>query len=154
MDVIKREIPGWMFCLFGTVGLAGRLAGSAGIADIAWVGSNIREAGSVGYLAVWPELAAIAGSAAVGVLLLIISRAARGAVGEGDGWFFVVSGLYISWKINLGLLCYGLILSSMYGILLTVWGTVKGISVRKKKIPFLPFVSMAGILMHVCQMWQ
>ncbi len=135
MDLIKREIPGWMFWIFGIAGAIGRISGSTG------------------KMAAWPGLTAIDGSVAVGILLLVISRAARGAVGEGDGWFFVVSGLYVSWTVNLGLLCYGLVLSSIYGILLTVWGTVKGISVRKKKIPFLPFVSMAGIFMHVCQMW-
>ena len=169
MDLAKREIPGWVFWVFGIVGVVGRIwmisnsgmavwpemavaSGSAGEMAV-WPGMAA-VSGSAGELALWRELAALAGSVAVGVLLLVISSTARGAVGEGDGWFFIVSGLYVSWKINLGLLCYGLIFSSLYGILLTVRGTVKGISVRKKKIPFLPFVSMAGIFMHVCRMWQ
>ena len=33
-----------------------------------------------------------------GAMLLLFSRITAGEIGEGDGWFFVVSGLFLSWR--------------------------------------------------------
>lgn len=146
MDLIKREIPGWMFWGFGFIGVAGRAA------DM--IRGDWAAAAFDGWARIANGTAGVAGSIAVGIVLLILSRAVQGAVGEGDGWFFVVTGLYVSWNVNLGLLCYGLMLCCIYGIILTALGAIKGESVRKKKIPFLPFVSIAGVLMYMSHMWQ
>lgn len=139
VDIIRREIPGWMFLAGGIAGVAGRVA------------SNM--AGMTGGVTIWQIAGGIAASMAVGIVLLAISYIVSGAIGAGDGWFFAVTGLYVPWNVNLGLLFYGLILCCIYGSILTVWGAVKGISVRKKKIPFLPFVAAAGILMYTSHMW-
>ena len=43
----------------------------------------------------------VVSSASVGGLLLLLSKWTEGGIGEGDGWFFVVSGCYIDWQDNL-----------------------------------------------------
>lgn len=143
-DLIKRMIPGWMFWGFGVIGAAGR------IMEMVW--------GSSGDMAGGPDaarrLVGIGCSVAVGGALLVVSRLLHGDVGEGDGLFFVVSGLYVPWKINLGLLCYGLMFCCGYGMMLIIWGVVRGVPVRKMCIPFLPFVSIAAIFMNISHMWQ
>lgn len=136
IDIAKRELPGWLFWGYGMAGAIGRVvylmqknSGFEGIRD-------------------W------AASAAVGVCLLLISHAVDGAVGEGDGWYFVVTGFFVPWNVNLGLLCYGLLLCCVYAIGIIIWGVIKGVSVRGKRIPFLPFAALAGALMRAGQMWS
>lgn len=138
MDLLKREIPCWLYWIFGVAGAAYRII-------------SISAPENGGFISV---LSRTAESLAVGLGLLLISRIAEGAVGEGDGWFFVVAGFYLSWKINLGLLCYGLFLCSIGGIILMLWGRWKGVSARKMKVPFLPFVCLGCILMAAGNMWE
>ncbi|MBQ5599384.1 MAG: prepilin peptidase [Lachnospiraceae bacterium] len=85
-------------------------------------------------------------SVVIGGLLLLLSKWTEGGIGEGDGWFFVVSGCYIDWQDNLCLflsglfLCFGL---SLCFIVLRLWK-------RKRKsitVPFLPFLLPMGISM-------
>lgn len=80
-----------------------------------------------------------------GLLLLAMHKFSRGAVGDGDGWFFIVSGLYVSLKENLYLLFFGLLLCSIWCAFLVIWGVVHGINMKKYKIPFLPFLFPIGI---------
>ena len=45
-----------------------------------------------------------------GAVLLLFSRITAGEIGEGDGWFFVVSGLFLSWREAAVLFLSGLML--------------------------------------------
>lgn len=136
IDLVRREIPIWLLWLFGVTGAVGAAIAAAGSEDILMA------------------VGAIACSMAVGAALLAAGRLVGGAIGEGDGWFFFVTGLYTTWNVNLALLFYGLMLCCGYGMVLMVWGRIKGVSVRKKKIPFLPFVWLAGMLMLAGKMWE
>lgn len=86
-------------------------------------------------------------SVAEGVGILILSRLTRGGVGEGDGWFFVISGLLLGPEENMALLLSGLALCGVFCLVLVTVAFVRGKGVRKLRIPFLPFLLPAGIWM-------
>lgn len=70
----------------------------------------------------------------------------RDAVGLGDGCFFLVSGLMLGFWENLALLCYGMLLCSMYCLGLLVWNQVRyHRDATKYTVPFLPFLVPVGI---------
>ncbi len=85
----------------------------------------------------------------IGILLLLISRLSDGALGSGDGLFFLITGLYLGFWKNLFLFCSALILCSMFGLIYVVAGSVQGKDYRKKALPFLLFALPAGIFL-VC----
>lgn len=70
----------------------------------------------------------------------------RDAVGLGDGCFFLVSGLLLGFWENLALLCYGMLLCSLYCLGYLIWNQVYcHRNVRKDTVPFLPFLVPVGI---------
>lgn len=70
----------------------------------------------------------------------------RDAVGLGDGCFFLVSGLLLGFWENLALLCYGMLLCSLYCLGYLIWNQVYyRRNVRKDTVPFLPFLVPVGI---------
>lgn len=79
-------------------------------------------------------------SCMVGVGLLLLSRLTDEAIGMGDGYFFVVSGLFLSVLLNLKLLFYGTFLNGIACGGIYVWGLLWGRDVKKKTVPFLPFL--------------
>ena len=88
----------------------------------------------------------VVSSAAIGVLLLLLSKWTEGGIGEGDGWFFVVSGCYIDWQDNLCLFLSGLFLCFGLSLCFIVLRLLK----RKRNhvtVPFLPFLLPVGIFM-------
>lgn len=137
IDLRKRSIPVYWFVIVGVVGVAGvvwEIAGGPGASGT--VGSSV-----------FRILTELAMSMAVGLLLLLFSYLTRGALGAGDGCFFLVTGLYLPWGQNLGLLCYGLLISSLYGMGVLICGMWKQEAVRNKHIPFLPFVWAAAVFL-------
>ena len=87
-----------------------------------------------------PAVADMAMALAVGGGLLALSAATDQAVGAGDGWFFVVSALYLGFWKNVLLLTGGLLICFCYCSVLLGWRRLHRVSVRKRKIPFLPFL--------------
>ena len=81
----------------------------------------------------------------IGGALLALSAATGEAVGRGDGWFFVVSGIYLDFARNLLLLCGGLILCFLACAILFMRGVGSGRNVRHMRLPFLPFLVPAGM---------
>lgn len=79
-------------------------------------------------------------SCLVGVGLLLLSRLTDEAIGVGDGCFFVVSGLYLSLILNLKLLIYGTFLNGIVCGGIYVSGLLRGRDVKKKPVPFLPYL--------------
>lgn len=79
-------------------------------------------------------------SCMVGVGLLLLSRLTGEAIGKGDGWFFVVSGLFLRSLLNLKLLFYGIFLNGIVCSVICLWGWRQKRDMRKKSIPFLPFL--------------
>lgn len=67
------------------------------------------------------------------------------AIGVGDGCFFLVSGLMLGFWENLALLCYGMLLCSLYCLVLAVWNQVLyHRDMRRHTVPFLPFLVPVG----------
>jgi leader peptidase (prepilin peptidase)/N-methyltransferase len=79
-------------------------------------------------------------SCMVGVGLLLLSRLTGEAIGMGDGWFFVVSGLFLRARLNLKLLFYGIFVNGIICGGIYLWGRLRGRDVKKKPVPFLPFL--------------
>lgn len=128
-DLKSRRIQIWLYICFGAIGLC--------VSLFPWIGQGNASPGSF----VWAASAVIPG-----LLLLLISRVSRGGVGMGDGWFFVAAAFYLGlWK-TLALLFYGLFFCSICSLGMITWGMVRGIGVRKRKLPFLPFLVPAWFL--------
>ena len=65
----------------------------------------------MGVSLVWKRsLVQILLSSGIGLALLLLSKYTNGGIGEGDGWFFIVSGWYLDWQDNVQLFLSGLFL--------------------------------------------
>ena len=84
--------------------------------------------------------ASLAASLLPGILLLGISALTKEGVGRGDGWFFLVAGIYMGLGKTLLLLWGSLLLCFPVSLFLLYAG--RG---RKKRLPFLPFVLPVGL---------
>ena len=106
------------------------LSGSAGVILTAAAGRDLKMTGL---------------SLTVGGLVRILSYVTGGEIGEGDGWFFIVTGFFLKPAENALLFLSGLTVCSVYGLILTVKVFVSGGSIRRRRIPFLPCLLPAGI---------
>lgn len=91
----------------------------------------------------------LGGAMGIGFFLLVLSAVTGEAVGKGDGWFFVVSGIYLGFWRNLGLLWWSLFLCLMAGGGIAVINlgrreAGKG-NMRKIKLPFLTLAVPVGL---------
>lgn len=120
-DLRKKEISIYVLVLFGCMAAAIRV----------WNGGLV-EGG---------------GGAVIGVLLLLAGKATGGGIGYGDGWFFVVSGIFLGFWKNFCLLSYGAFLCGVICMVLFLWGMKGGADVRKRAIPFLPFLAPVWVWM-------
>lgn len=82
---------------------------------------------------------------AIGGGLLLLSRITNEAVGKGDGWFFLVSGIYLGAVKNLVLLAGGLGVCFLLSVVLMFKGILQGTDRGRLRIPLLPFLIPAGI---------
>ena len=67
------------------------------------------------------------------------------AVGKGDGWFFLISGIYLGAVKNLVLLAGGLGICFLLSMVLVFKGIIQGTDRGRLRIPLLPFLLPAGI---------
>lgn len=88
-------------------------------------------------------------SCSVGVGLFALRRWSNGGIGEGDGWFFVISGLYLRGLENIGLFFSGLCVCFLWSLPLAVKAILENGEGRKRELPFLPFLLPAGIWFFV-----
>lgn len=86
-------------------------------------------------------------SMGVGAFLLLLSAVSNEAIGKGDGMFFLVSGLYLTFWENLVLFFNGLLLIGVFCLFFTVYRRKQGKFARSDTIPFLPFLIPGGIWM-------
>ncbi len=85
-------------------------------------------------------------SALAGIVMLVLSRMTEGALGEGDGWFFLVCALYWKWWEVWILLLGGLGIGSIWGTVLFLyrrWN--QGSKKANATIPLLTCVWPVGI---------
>ena len=81
---------------------------------------------------------------AVGVFLYLMSKATRGAVGEGDALVYLMTGVTLGFFGNIELLTLSLFFSAFVSVFLLVFRKVG----KKKRIPFVPFTAIAyGVVM-------
>lgn len=85
----------------------------------------------------------IAGSM-LGICLLICGKLTRGAIGAGDGWFFLVSGWFLGLRDTALLLYGGIFLCGGWALGLFCWNCVRcNENVGKMTLPFLPFAALS-----------
>ena len=116
-DMRDKEIDAWLYVVFG---------------GLIWFGKLCFD----GPVELWRE----AVNAVPGIALVLLSRLSGGAVGEGDGWFFVVAGVALGVWNAVALFFIALFLCCLWCAGMAVWGWRRRISVRRKTVPFLPFV--------------
>ena len=128
-DWRKREISVWFF---GLAAICGLVIGSCLADSLLWY--------------FWQT----AKSMMIGVVLLACSWLTEGAIGSGDGWWFLISGCYLGWEENLWCFAMGNALSGLYSIGVMIWGKWKGVSVWKKGYRFCPFYcrSVSGFFLR------
>ncbi len=69
----------------------------------------------------------------------------KGAIGAGDGCFFLVSGLLLGFWENLALLFYGMMLCGSYCLIKMVFQQITDGKIAKSQtVPFLPFLVPVG----------
>lgn len=122
-DLHRKSVSLWLYAGYGAAGV------------IRFMGEGLKPANLSGLV--------------VGLVLLAAGRAAGGAIGSGDGWFFVVSGLYLSLVENVRLLLNGVLLGGLFCLLLLLYGRMKGKRMKGKTVPFLPFLVPAWIWMVI-----
>lgn len=130
-----------VFILFGMAGTA--LRGMQLIMELKILCKSANPAGLWIYTA--GRLGDIAAAMALGAGLLALSAITNRAIGRGDGWFFVVSGLYLGLTRNMLLLCGGLFFYFMVCCMLWIKEAGRGQRVRGMRLPFLPFLIPAGL---------
>lgn len=84
-------------------------------------------------------------SSAVGIVLLGFSHLTDGGIGEGDGWFFVVTGFFLEPVENMILFLSGVIFCSVYSLTLTAAVFAGGGNIRRRRLPFLPYLLPIGL---------
>ncbi|WP_165878599.1 prepilin peptidase [Natranaerovirga pectinivora] len=103
----------------------------------------------MGFVLVWinPNVTLIESlvGGGIGVSLMILGVITRNAIGQGDGLVVMAIGILVGWQMTLAILSYGLIISACYSGYLLI---IKRKS-RKTKIPFVPFLFIASMIMYL-----
>lgn len=93
-----------------------------------------------------------------GVILLWGGRVSGGEIGNGDGFLFLISGLFLGFWKNMVLLCYGTFFCGIFCLIYFVWGKLKSKKdVRKQTVPFIPFLAVPALWMAADEfagMWK
>lgn len=132
-DFCRKQIDLWLFVLAGVLAAVGN---------------------GYFYLAAKGEvsLESLAAGAGIGILLMGAAAVSRGGIGLGDGCFFCISGLMLGFWKNLTLFCISMMMCGVCGLFLMAQARFSGHkqgSLRKKTVPFMPFVLAAAICMEI-----
>lgn len=119
-DLIKHQISMASVIITGGVGL------------ILWI---LHRENAVGIL----------GGILIGLILMLLAKFTEEKIGYGDGWVFVVTGIYIGFRANLYLLFLSLFFSAIISMILLICKKAK----RKTELPFVPFMVPAYLLLLV-----
>lgn len=87
----------------------------------------------------------IIGGILIGIVLLLLAKMTREKIGYGDGWIFVVTGIYMGFRNNMYLLLLSLFLASLVSICLLVFKKVN----KKTELPFVSFILPGYLLLFV-----
>ena len=81
----------------------------------------------------------------IGLAMLILSRATRGAIGEGDGLFFLLTACFLNLGETVIFFLASLAVSCLWGICCIAKGLYTGQSRWKESIPFLTCAWLPGL---------
>lgn len=110
-----------------------------------WGISALALVGGSGVILEGRMAADVAGGLVTGAVLVAFGKAVNGAVGSGDGLYIMAASLSLGFWGSVQLLCYGLVLCAVFAAIYFLWGQMKGICVRNREIPFLPFLVPVGV---------
>ncbi len=82
---------------------------------------------------------------AVGIVMLILSKATCGAIGAGDGLFFLLTACYLNFRETAFLFLAGLAVSFLWSTYLLLKGWISGSSNLHQSVPFLACVWLPGL---------
>ena len=88
----------------------------------------------------------IAAGLALGIFLAALSRLLHGAVGMGDAVYFMIVGTACGGNAAALVFAGGLILCAAVSVFLIVRASLSGKSIRSRKLPFLAFCVIPGLL--------
>lgn len=91
-----------------------------------------------------PYLDYVLGCLVGGGLMYLIAIVSRGGMGGGDIKLFALIGFVLGWKLTL----LTIMLSSVFGLLISAILMIFGIIKRKEPIPFGPFIALAAIVTY------
>ncbi len=87
----------------------------------------------------------ILGGILIGIVLLSFAKMTREKIGYGDGWIFVVTGIYLGFRGNIYLLLLSLFGASWVSIFLLMFKKAN----RKTELPFVSFMLPGYLLLFV-----
>lgn len=132
-DFFRKKVDLWIFVVFGLLIAVGK-----------------------GYLCMvekeeflWKDTTAGAG---IGILLMGMAAASRGGIGMGDGCFFCISGLALGFWKNAVIFCVSVLICGTWSLFLMAKNHFSGRTcgrLRKKTVPFLPFVLAAAVCVEI-----
>lgn len=139
-DGRRKSVSGWLFLFFFSHFFVAQICQKAGV-DMEKLPASFWFHG----MSVNARIMALGMGSLFGGILFLISKCSQGALGEGDGIFFIIAGIYLGFWKNLVLFFSALLLCSFFGLALLVWGRMQGKDYRKKTLPFLVFTLPMGI---------
>jgi leader peptidase (prepilin peptidase)/N-methyltransferase len=95
-----------------------------------------------------PDFVSLLLGAGTGAALYVLSFLSRGAVGTGDALFFLLAGGASGLQSVLLLLSASLFLAGLFSLVFLVAGFVRKKSMRKFRIPFLPFTALPAFFIY------
>lgn len=142
-DGKRKMVSGWLFLFFFSHFLVSQIC-----QKITEVNMNTLPA-SLWYrgMEVNGNVVFLGMGALLGAVIFLLSRCSRGALGEGDGIFFIVAGIYLGFWKNFILFFSALFLCSVFSLFFLLWGWIHGKDYRRKKLPFLVFTLPVGVYM-------
>ncbi len=96
------------------------------------------------------DIAGHLSAAGVGVFMLLLSRATRGAIGMGDGLFFLLTACYLRLHETALLFLASLGISCIWGIFLLFRAWRTGDNGYSKSVPFLTCAWLPGLWIICC----
>ena len=112
---------------------------------------SVMIAGVIGFilcaLFIKDNIMSVLGGILIGVVMLLLAKFTEEKIGYGDGWVFMVTGIYLGLRANLYLLFVSLFLSAVVSMILLICKKAE----YKTELPFVPFVLPGYLFLMVAQ---
>lgn len=80
-----------------------------------------------------------------GIILFIVCRVSKEAIGKGDVYVIMILGVMLGFEKTFILLFLSMVLTAVYGLICMAWGSRN----RKDSLPYIPFVLCAFTAMLI-----